>query len=213
MTNLVFKHRRGFTLIELMIAVAIVGVLAAVAIPAYQSYLRRGYASEAQTSLADIRAAQESFFSTRRVYISAGVNPVNVPQGGVAEVFVQDAPGWNQQGLGVRPGRQLRFQHKIWATSDAPDAAGEDCVDAEAGECTVAEANAEIIAFQGDPADQCFTGTLVGDGGTFINTQLVSRPNWYAVGARSNFDTSSATFTSFFIAVDNNTVYECNVGE
>ncbi|MCD2513575.1 type IV pilin protein [Comamonas endophytica] len=50
------KIPRGFTLIELMIAVAIVGILAAIAIPSYQEYVRRGARSEARAGL--LQAAQ-----------------------------------------------------------------------------------------------------------------------------------------------------------
>jgi len=50
------RSQQGFTLIELMIVVAIIGILAAVAIPAYQSYIARAQASEATSLLSGLRS-------------------------------------------------------------------------------------------------------------------------------------------------------------
>ncbi len=50
------RTQQGFTLIELMIVVAIIGILAALAIPAYQDYTARAQASEALTATAGVRA-------------------------------------------------------------------------------------------------------------------------------------------------------------
>ena len=58
----------GFTLIELMITVAIVAIIAAVAIPAYTSYVDRGKRAEARTALLDIAARQERYYSNNRQY-------------------------------------------------------------------------------------------------------------------------------------------------
>ena len=55
------RQNKGFTLIELMIVVAILGVLAAVAIASYTAYVRRSRNSEATAVLADIRLKQEAY--------------------------------------------------------------------------------------------------------------------------------------------------------
>lgn len=53
------KQRLGFTLIELMVVVAIVGILAAIAYPAYQDSVRKGRRAEAITALYNLQLAQE----------------------------------------------------------------------------------------------------------------------------------------------------------
>jgi type IV pilus assembly protein PilE len=64
-----FRQRlRGFTLIEVMIAVAIVGILAAIAVPSYTNYVRRGKIPEAIGILADGRLKFEQFFLDNRTY-------------------------------------------------------------------------------------------------------------------------------------------------
>jgi type IV pilus assembly protein PilA len=57
------NNKKGFTLIELMIVVAIIGILAAIAIPNFMNYQCKAKQSEAKSSLGSIRVAQEAYFA------------------------------------------------------------------------------------------------------------------------------------------------------
>jgi len=59
---------KGFTLIELLIAVAIIGILAAIALPAYQGYVARGRTQLATSALADLRVRLEQHYQDNRTY-------------------------------------------------------------------------------------------------------------------------------------------------
>jgi type IV pilus assembly protein PilE len=65
----VHSSLRGFTLIELMIVVAIVGILAAAALPLYNDYVRRSRIVEATSALSDARTRMERHFLDNRTYV------------------------------------------------------------------------------------------------------------------------------------------------
>jgi len=71
-----FHNRKGgFTLIELMIVVAIIGILAAIAIPNFLRFQLKAKSSEGKTNLAAIRTSEESYYSEFGVYVSALASP------------------------------------------------------------------------------------------------------------------------------------------
>ena len=63
-----FKNKKGFTLIELLIVVAIIGILAAIAIPQFSAYRAKAYNSAAQSDLKNLKTALESFFADNQKY-------------------------------------------------------------------------------------------------------------------------------------------------
>ncbi|CAA2099693.1 type IV pilin protein [Variovorax paradoxus] len=65
------KLSRGFTLIEVMVTVAIIGILAAIAIPSYNDYIRRGQLPEAFGQLSDYRTKMEQYYQDTRNYGSS----------------------------------------------------------------------------------------------------------------------------------------------
>ncbi len=72
---------RGFTIIELMIVVAVIGVLAAIAIPAYQDYMARAQMAEAVEMLASAKTPMAEFYNTRGQWPSAPASVMGLTSG------------------------------------------------------------------------------------------------------------------------------------
>ena len=97
-------RRGGFTLIELMIVVAIIGILAAIAIPNFLRFQLKAKSSEGKTNLSAIRTAEESYYAEYGVYVSADASPA-VTSDNVKTTFSHAVPlagfevvGWSPEG-------------------------------------------------------------------------------------------------------------------
>src|SRR4030066_1754209 len=78
----ILKKNRGFTLIELRIGVAIIGILAAIAIPNFLSFVSKARISEVKSNLEAVYKAETSYFAEKDRYSNSFVEIRWVPVGG-----------------------------------------------------------------------------------------------------------------------------------
>jgi len=93
--------QRGFTLIELMVTVAIVGILTAIAIPSYNSYVRRSRRADAIVALTGLAQQYERCYTRYNAYNNASCSPVlgNTPRG--TYTIAADAAGVNANDFAI----------------------------------------------------------------------------------------------------------------
>ena len=104
------KRRRGFTLIEMMIVVAIIALLATIAIPNYISFQLRAKTSEAKSNLGAIRTCEEAYMAEHDVYLTCTANPVADPTKLQRDWEVAPT-GWTD--IGFEPKGKVFFQYDV----------------------------------------------------------------------------------------------------
>ena len=103
------QRNRGFTLIELMLVVAIIGILATVAIPNFKDYQYRSKRSEGFTNLSGLATAQRAFSAEFNRYIGAAPAPINPLSATPADWEAGVTPGF--AALGWKPDGDVLYRY------------------------------------------------------------------------------------------------------
>lgn len=102
-------EQKGITILELLVALAIIGVVAGMAVPAYNGFLASGYRSEAQRELVKIYNLQEQYFSDHKTYTTD-----MTALGLSADPFVSDSGNYSIDTASVT---DITLDYKITATA------------------------------------------------------------------------------------------------
>jgi len=100
----------GFSLVELMIVVAIMAILAAIAIPSYLNFQMKARESEARTNLAAIKTCEESYKAETDQYRTCAVHPAAVPS---ATSTAWGTGNADFTAIGFNPSGSVRYQYSV----------------------------------------------------------------------------------------------------
>lgn len=111
------SRKNGFTLIEVMVVVAIIGILAAIAIPNYADYVTRSRVPEAISGLSDMRVRMEQYFQDNRTYAGACVTNTVAPLPTATNFLfacpVLTATTYSVTATGNNPGPMAGFSYAV----------------------------------------------------------------------------------------------------
>ncbi len=174
--------RRGFTIIELLIVVAIFSILATIAVIAYQKYVAKARKSEVFSMIASIKSSQEAYKAETSQYVSTGSGETDYyPALGSGEPTLKawdpdkdSKPGW--LALGLSPPKSALYCGYVVVAGEANSLAG-------AGSRGI----------------------------TLFNNKAPTRP-WYYIRVECDFDGDSSVNSSFETTFDNEVVFTDNEG-
>jgi len=105
------KKRTGFTLLEMMIVVVILGILSAVALPMYSNYVKKSRTAEAKVALGDLRVAQRAYYDIRQKYATTLEDLHWKLDGATSGTNVGKSPAYYTYGTGTK-GSTARTPHR-----------------------------------------------------------------------------------------------------
>ena len=112
-TKTFFHNSSGFTLIELMIVVAIVAILASIAIPSYYGYKYKAVRSEAQSNIGTIFSMEMAYATENSTYLTSAWTPGSIP----GSQSIPWQTGNNFDSLGFSPKGKVNYRYSIGAGS------------------------------------------------------------------------------------------------
>ncbi|MCB0327206.1 MAG: prepilin-type N-terminal cleavage/methylation domain-containing protein [Bdellovibrionales bacterium] len=133
MKHAALSPSKGFSLIELMVTVVIIGILSAIAIPTYSNYIRKARTSEVYANLNTIAQLEEAYFTEVNEYITTTANPATVPSdadtsGALSFIINNSTTSWNNLGSVLPNNTNVRFSYRAFAGrfdgSSNPDTSG-----------------------------------------------------------------------------------------
>ena len=155
---------KGFTLVELMIVVAIIGILAVVAVPAYGKYIDEAAKAEANTNLVDIAGKQAAFYRTWNTYVTTANDAYTSThegkqvQGGnpSTNLFQKDNTNWKN--LGFDPGGPTYWTYTTRADGNGFIACAARLIDGINDYAAIRSTNPNTVVFYGAGTnDPCST--------------------------------------------------------
>ena len=159
------QSQSGFTLIELMITVAIIGILAAIATPLYIKYTYRARTVEARTNLGAIRSSQVAFKATQDTYLNIQIapavpgTPTGLKKGWPIQAPMANAAATgtgNFDNIGFRPSGQVYYHYGCNFANEAVRCEAASDLDMNGGPSLF------MLAFRLDPSDPTPPSPFVG---------------------------------------------------
>ena len=123
MTKLIRNNQKGFTLIELMIVVAIIGILAAIAIPNFLNYQLKSKTAEAKTNIGAIRTSQESYKAETGTFLACTLSPNGGGGPGKTDWAAVAAGGVSFDDIGYSPSGPVFYQYEVDIDDDTANMA------------------------------------------------------------------------------------------
>lgn len=143
-----FAKQQGFTLIELMIVVAIIGILAAIALPAYQDYTIRSRLSEAPSLMGNNKLVIEEFAQVNGGLPTAGSTPAGFQTAATGSHIATTTMSWNSW---ANASAAIIFP----LTTDIDNTPGADIVYMNANQETEGNVTWELECSPGISANRC----------------------------------------------------------